>query len=330
MPDSSTVAASSDPEPCKNENSLPPAAVVPTEGDPDREPEFPLTDTDNFVRPEGLDQANIIDAQAREIVALKRRIDALERERQGTEEREGNSKEACRRCLKRPRRWKQGEAIDEGRIERMHVMFLKDLTAEGLTRKQSRTFLFTLLYIEEDDDKAEFSVFGVGRLSEIIAQVNEGKSLQYFSVFENKNDIHFVLKYETPTRWKQLADTLRNKYGIIASVSCAIPKTGYRTCMYPVLFSYCLDLDPNFYLSPNHPHPSSLLGDGEKQGSRARRTPALDGGGLPALPPSRGAEEEEETGILEHVESDGVSAVSAEEGVQSHGSEESAESLALS
>ncbi|KAF4735722.1 hypothetical protein FOZ62_005975, partial [Perkinsus olseni] len=180
------------------------------------------------------------------------------------------------------------EAASDGSESRKRSPEIRDL--EGRNRQQGRSFLYKF------SRSSAGSYGGVDKqaLSTAIVEANEtlGKTLTYFSIFCDQNDIYFVLKYETPTRWKQLADTLRNKYGISTSVSCAVPKPGYRTCMYPVLFSYCLDLDPNPYLSPNHPHPSSLLGDGEKQGSRSSRTPALDAGGLPALPPSRGAEEE--------------------------------------
>ncbi|KAF4648415.1 hypothetical protein FOZ61_002731, partial [Perkinsus olseni] len=180
------------------------------------------------------------------------------------------------------------EAASDGNGSRKRSPEIRDL--EGRDRQQGRSFLY------QCSRSSAGSYGGVDKqaLSTAIIEANEalGKTLTYFSIFCDQNDIYFVLKYETPTRWKQLADTLRNEYGISTSVSCAIPRPGYRTCMYPVLFSYCLELDPNPYLSPNHPHPSSLLGDGERQGSRARRTPALDGGGLPALPPSRGAEEE--------------------------------------
>ncbi|KAF4695209.1 hypothetical protein FOZ60_005533 [Perkinsus olseni] len=245
------------------------------------------------------DESNTIEALRVQITALQDRIKWLEEgQRKSLELRAiDRGPTPCARCLRCRCRVEgaaledevgKQEAASDGNESRKRSPEIRDL--EGRNRQQGRSFLYKF------SRSSAGSYGGVDKqaLSTAIVEANEalGKTLTYFSIFCDQNDIYFVLKYETPTRWKQLADTLRNKYGISTSVSCAVPRPGYRTCMYPVLFSYCLDLDPNPYLSPNHPHPSSLLGDGEKQGSTARRTPALDAGGLPALPPSRGAEEE--------------------------------------
>ncbi|EEQ99969.1 hypothetical protein Pmar_PMAR022755 [Perkinsus marinus ATCC 50983] len=164
---------------------------------------------------------------------------------------------------------------------------IKDVS-RAWSRHQSRSYLFTWSH-SEDIDKAKPCDMGKEELSGIILTINRGKSLLYYSIFHERHKdgnmhAHFLMKYATPTRWKQLADTLRNVYRIFASVSCAVPKPGFKICMYPVLFSYCfrtnpdkplIDLDLKPYLSERHPDPTALIVPRTRQ-EKAKRVRAMD------------------------------------------------------
>lgn len=154
-----------------------------------------------------------------------------------------------------------------------------DVGEEGLVRHQSRSFLFSWpLTTEDDDDDEEVK----RRVAAIVVDINKGKTLLYFSIFVDQGGrrlVHCLLKYGTPTRWKQLSDTLRDGYQIVASIRCALPKAGFKACMYPALYVHCLhSIDSRPYLSSAHPSPRSFIRSGKGPGAKTRTVRAPEDG----------------------------------------------------
>ncbi|KAF4657639.1 hypothetical protein FOZ61_006149 [Perkinsus olseni] len=250
-----------------------------------------------------------IDDPNLKIMALKQRIDVLEEEKKWLEWRLRKWQD-CHKCSK-CKHEKQEEKEDEAVVVKSSARIM-EVSSHGsrMTRHQSRSYIYSWIHCNDMDLPD-----GVlkKRLSRVLAQLNEAKSLTFYSIFigQQQKDgsrlVHSLLKYGTPTRWKQLSDTLRSRYGIDASIRCAVPRPGFKSCMYPMLFSHCLDLDPSPFLSPHHPDPESLL-DVERQCSKGRQTLALEGGDLSMLPIKRDAERKD--GIPEHAGEDRALAVS--------------------
>ncbi|KAF4653277.1 hypothetical protein FOL47_010610, partial [Perkinsus chesapeaki] len=179
--------------------------------------------------------------------------------------------------------------------EKPDTIEIKDASLEELKRKQSRSFLFTWSHTE-DPDKAKPCDMEKPEIKKIIEQVM-GKDLLYFSIFfENHKDgnrhAHFVLKYAKPKRWKLMADQLRREYRMFCSVSVAEDKSGAKSCMYPVLFGYCyntnpekslFDVDLEPYLSPDHPAPTTIGLEKPRVISQAKRVRAMSNSAVQAF-----------------------------------------------
>ncbi|KAF4748450.1 hypothetical protein FOZ62_005096, partial [Perkinsus olseni] len=152
------------------------------------------------------DESNSIEALRVQITALQDRIKLLEEaERKWRELRAiDRGPTPCARCL-RCRCRVEGAALEDevgkqeasdGNESRMRSPEIRDL--EGRNRQQGRSFLYKF------SRSSAGSYGGVDKhaLSTAIVEANEalGKTLTYFSIFCDQNDIYFVLKYETPTR----------------------------------------------------------------------------------------------------------------------------------
>ncbi|KAF4678507.1 hypothetical protein FOZ60_016506 [Perkinsus olseni] len=239
-----------------------PGQVPSTHDDPS--PPLAINIEETIVYPAGpvQDQADIIEAQSQEIMALRQRITALEEEKSWMEWTQ-KTRSQCKRCstcpcTKKgvvPLEEKSERAAGEGDIPHVDLKCVEEETS----RTQARAYLWT--WAENGD---------ASRRQPCDAEsATSGKGLLFYSVFfeyeqggNRPKAIHFITKYRLPRRWKQVAERLRDDWAVEAFAR--VPAATIKRDTYQLLFVHCY----RRYVataggvplcSPHHPALSQIL-----------------------------------------------------------------------
>ncbi|KAF4677308.1 hypothetical protein FOL47_002236 [Perkinsus chesapeaki] len=139
-------------------------------------------------------------------------------------------------------------------------------------RKQSRVYLWSWTRTSNPNQKQPGDI-EEGAIPGIIEKATNDKHLAFYSIFFERNpssggrygSVHFVMMYNRPTRWREMAERLW-QLGIRATARVAISLAGRKMSMYPYLFSYCYRLfvkdrggSASVVYSHDHPQLPDLL-----------------------------------------------------------------------